>query len=263
MDTAAAIAIDDLASSIRRFPLALALAIDDIQSKYRRTVLGPIWITLGQAATIAGFSLVFSGLFRTTPREYAFFLAASLPVWTLVSTFLIEMPNAFVHTKGYLESYEIPWLTHIWRRSLNYIFVFGHQLVTLFVVMALLRIPLRAEMLLAAPALVLVLVAGFGIGVFLAVVGARYRDLQHAMSILASILFFLTPVVWRPEQLTSNTWVVALNPLYYLVGVLRDPLLGHAPDTGTWVVASAIAIVSFCAGAATFVLSRGRLYHWL
>lgn len=259
----AEVALQDLRDSIKRLPLAFGLAADDIQGKYRRTVLGPIWITLGQAATIAGFALVFSGLFRTSQTEYAFFLAASLPVWALISTYMIEMPVAFVQAKGFLESYELPWLTHIWRRSLGYLLVFAHQIITLIVVMALLRIPPRAEMLLAIPALVLVVVAGAGMGMFLAVVGARYRDLQPAMSILVSLLFFLTPVIWRSDQLPANEWIFLLNPLYYLVTLVRDPLLGHAPSSEIWVVASLITLSLFLLGFLTFSSSRGRLYHWL
>jgi ABC-type polysaccharide/polyol phosphate export permease len=259
----ASVALQDLGGSIRRLPLALGLAADDINSKYRRTVLGPIWIMLGQAATIAGFSLVFSGLLRTSQSEYALFLAASLPVWALISTYMIEMPVAFVQAKGLLESYDMPWLLHIWRRSLGYLFVFAHQIVTLFVVMVLLRVPLHAEMLYAVPGLLIVTVAGSGIGMFLAVVGARFRDLQPAMSILVSFLFFLTPVVWHADRLPANDWIYRFNPFYYLISLIREPLLGRVPAIEMWIAAVVGAMLAFAIGFVSFTMSRGRLYHWL
>jgi len=263
-----AMALQDLEKSVLRLPLAMRLAIDDIQGKYRRTVLGPMWIALGQAATIAGFTLVFSGLFNTSPPEYALFLAAGLPVWSLVSTHLIEMPIALVHAKGYLESYEVPWLTHIWRRSFQYLLVFFHQIVTFFLVIALLYATghtdlVHQEMLLAIPGLALVTFAGAGAGMFLSVFGARYRDLQHAMTILASLLFFLTPVIWRANQLSERAWIYHLNPLYYFVTIVREPLLGQAPSMDTWIIAGILSVVFFVLGFLSFSLSRGRLYHWL
>lgn len=258
-----AMALQDLERSILRLPLAVRLALDDIHGKYRRTVLGPLWIALGQAATIAGFTVVFSGLFRTPPAEYAPFLAAGLPVWALVSTHLIEMPIALVHAKGYLESYEVPWLTHIWRRSLGYLLVFAHQIITFFIILALLQIPLHTDMLLAIPGLALLTFAGAGAGMFLAVFGARYRDLQHAMTILASLLFFLTPVIWRANQLPENAWIYHFNPLYYFVTIVRDPLLGQTPSADVWIIASVLAVVLFVGGFLSFSMSRGRLYHWL
>lgn len=263
-----ALALHDLGQSLARLPLAVRLAIDDIHGKYRRTVLGPLWIALGQAATIAGFTLVFSGLFATSPPEYALFLAAGLAVWALVSTHLIEMPVALVNAKGYLESYEVPWLTHIWRKSLGYLLVFAHQIITFFAVVAYLYLRgntdlLHKEMLLAIPGLALVTFAGAGAGMLLAVIGARYRDLQHAMTILASMLFFLTPVIWRASQLPANEWIYRFNPLYYFVTIVREPLLGQVPSAEVWIIASVLSVVLFVLGFAAFSLSRGRLYHWL
>ncbi len=258
-----AMAVQDLSRSIVRLPLAVRLALDDIHGKYRRTVLGPLWIALGQAATIAGFTLVFSGLFNASPVEYALFLAAGLPAWALISTHLIEMPVALVHVKGYLESYEVPWLTHIWRRSLGYLFVFVHQILTFIVIGLILRIDWRPEMLLAIPGLLLTTFAGAGAGMFLAVFGARYRDLQHAMGIFASLLFFLTPVIWRPAQLPANEWIYHFNPLYYFMSVVRDPLLGTSPSADVWIIAGALSAALFALGFFSFSSSRGRLYHWL
>lgn len=261
--SSSAIAMQDLGKSVLRLPLAIRLAVDDIQSKYRRTILGPLWIALGQAATIAGFTLVFGGLFNSSGPEYALFLAAGLPVWALISTHMIEMPIALVHAKGYIESYEVPWLTHIWRRSIQYLLVFAHQIVTFVVLLAVFQTPLKSEMLLAIPGLLLVTIAGAGAGIFLSVFGARYRDLQHAMSILASLLFFLTPVIWRAHQLPTNAWIYHFNPLYYFTSIVRDPLLGQAPDPLVWIVAGALTLVLFVLGFVSFSMTRGRLYHWL
>lgn len=261
--TSAVVALRDLQKSIVCLPLALRLAVDDIETKYRRTVLGPFWIALAQAATIVGFTLVFSGLFRASPPDYALFIAAGLPTWTLISTHLTDMPAALVTVKGYIESYEVPWLTHIWRRSFQYLIIFGHQIITFAVLVVVLRAPVSVEILLVIPGLLIVTVAGVGMGIFLAVLGARYRDLQHAMSMISALLFFMTPVIWRATQLVTNEWIYIFNPLYYLASVVRDPLLGHAPSAEVWVIACAFAVAFFVIGVVIFSWSRRRLYHWL
>jgi len=261
--TALGLAVRDLAVSLKRLPLAADLASQDIHGKYKRTVLGPLWIALGQAATVGGFVLVFSSLFGLSVDVYAIYLAAGFPVWALISSYLTDMPNAFVASKGFIESYEVPWLTHIWRRSIGYLFVFAHQVITLFAAMAILRVPPKIEMLYALPALLIVSVAGAGIGIALAVIGARYRDLQPAMSIFAGVAFLFSPVMWRAEQLQVNEWVVQYNPLYYVISLLRDPLLGVAPPAQTWVISGGIAAGALITGVLVFLLSRRRLYHWL
>jgi len=258
-----AVAFRDLGGSLLRLPLALWLALDDIHGRYRRTVLGPLWIAIGQAAMIAGFAVVFSGLFGADPMTYLIYLAAGFPVWTLISYHFIDMPATFVASKGLIESYEAPWLTQIWRRSFGYLIVFVHHLIPLAVVMAVLQITPTVNMLLVFPALLIVLIAGAGFGMFMAVLGARFRDLQHAATVAAGFLILFTPVFWRAEQLRFNEWVYQYNPLYYFLTLVRYPLLQQAPPPEFWIITSAIAAALFVLGFVTFWLSRRRLFHWL
>lgn len=259
----ATFALRDLGGSLRRLPLAAQLALDDIEGKYRRTILGPLWIAIAQAVTIGGFVLVFSGLFGIPADQYAIYLAAGFPVWAMMASFLTEMPVTFIAARGIIESYELPWLTHVWRRSIAYLLIFAHQMVTLAAVMAIMRVVPNLNMLYAIPALALVLIAGTGVGLFLAVVGARYRDLQPALQIVTSFLFLFTPIIWQADRLRENAWVVGYNPLHYLIELVREPLMGRAPDPSIWLWAGLGSVASFVVGFAAFMFARRRLYHWL
>lgn len=263
MGVATTYAVGDLLGSVQRMPLALTLALDDLAGKYRRTALGPLWITVGQAATIAGFVLVFSVLFQMRPEDYAIYLAAGFPVWMLISQFLSDMPATFIAARPLIESYQLPWITHIWRRSIGYMLAFAHQIVILFAVMLFLRVPFTVEMLYVIPALAILFVAGSGLGVILAILGARYRDVQPAMTVASGFLFLFTPVMWRAEQLHLNKWAVQFNPVYYYIKIIRDPLLGYPVAPELWLGASIGAVVIFVVGFLAFVLVRRRLYHWL
>src|SRR5262249_38719627 len=186
---------------------------------------------------------------------------AGFPVWMLISSFLTDMPAVFIQSKGFMESFELPWLSQVWRRTIGYVLVFFHQIATLFIVMAVLEVAFpgghgecttrdAAEfavtptwaMLWALPALALVMVTGAGLGVALGVLGARYRDLQPAMGVASSFLFFFSPIMWHADQLHANHWVYLFNPIYYIVTLLRDPLLGHAPDVWIWIGAGIAAV---------------------
>lgn len=261
------VAVRDLGGSLARLPLAARLALDDTHGKYRRTILGPLWIVIGQAVTIAGFAVVFSGLLNQNPKTYVLYLAAGIPIWAFMSQFLVDMPQTFIAAKGVIESYELPWLTHIWRRSLGYFILFLHHLVTLFVVMAIPALEAPApnlNMLLAIPALLIVLIAGTGVGMLLAVVGARYRDLQPAMQVSSGFLFLFTPVMWRAEGLRAElAWAYQYNPLHYYISLVRESLLGHAPPQELWIGTGAGAVGLFLLGFLAFLIGRRRLYHWL
>jgi ABC-type polysaccharide/polyol phosphate export permease len=258
-----AIALRDLGGSLLRLPLAARLALDDIEGKYRRTLLGPLWIATAQAVTIGGFVLVFSGLFGVPADQYAIYLAAGFPVWAMIASFLTEMPATFILARGVIESYELPWLTHIWRRSIAYLLTFAHQIVTLAAVMAIMKVTPSINMLFAIPALFLLLIAGTGVGLLLAVLGARYRDLQPALQIVAGFLFLFTPIIWQAERLRQNEWVVDYNPVHYMVELVRGPLMGQAPDPTIFMWTAIASFGLFILGFLAFSLGRRRLYHWL
>jgi len=258
-----AVAFRDLGGSLARLPLAFWLAWDDIHGKYRRTVLGPLWITIGQAAVICGFAVVFSGLFGADPATYLLYLAAGFPIWAMISQYFVDMPAAFVNTRGMIESYELPWLLQIWRRALGYVLIFVHHIAILFVAMLILGVQPTPNMLLAVPALFIVTLAGVGFGLTVAVLGARFRDLQHALGVAASFLMLFSPVLWRTEQLLTNQWVYQFNPLYYFLRLLRDPLLQLSTPVEIWIGAGAGAVALFVLGFVTFWVSRRNLYHWM
>jgi ABC-type polysaccharide/polyol phosphate export permease len=146
--------------------------------------------------------------------------------------------------------------------------VFFHHIVTLLAAMAILNgmgkpvLP-TVNMLYVFPALGILLVAGFGFGLFVAVLGARFRDLQHALGMSAGFLMIFTPILWRTDQLQTNEWVYQYNPLYYFIRLVRDPLLQLQPPPEVWIGAGIGAAVLFVLGFVTFWFGRRNLYHWM
>ena len=63
---------------------------------------------------------------------------------------------------------------------------------------------------------------------------ARFRDIQQLVGTLLQISLFLTPIFWSPDQLSGRTALLAaLNPMYHLIAIIREPLLGQAPRCRT------------------------------
>jgi ABC-type polysaccharide/polyol phosphate export permease len=61
-------------------------------------------------------------------------------------------------------------------------------------------------------------------------VGARFRDLPHLLGSLIQIAFYLTPVIFTVAMLKDRglAFVYIVNPLYYLIELVRYPLLNNA-----------------------------------
>jgi ABC-type polysaccharide/polyol phosphate export permease len=116
---------------------------------------------------------------------------------------------------------------------------------------------------LAPVGLALIALNGAACGMILGVLSARFRDIPPIVSNAVQLIFFITPVLWRPENLKSRVWVVDWNPLYYLLEIVRRPLVGESPPLSFWAIAIGFTIASLAVGFSLFARFRGRVAYWV
>src|SRR5690606_40837102 len=98
----------------------------------------------------------------------------------------------------------------------------------------------------------LLLVAG--VAWLVAALGVYVRDIAASIGVLITALFFLTPVVYRLDQVPARwQWLMELNPMAVLVEASRATLLaGRPPDWRALAVAYGLALVTAQLGFAWF-----------
>jgi lipopolysaccharide transport system permease protein len=77
------------------------------------------------------------------------------------------------------------------------------------------------------------------------------------------IAFFMTPVIWKAEQVGSAAAWMPLNPFYGLLEVVRAPLLGSAAAGTSWLAALVYSGLLCLASWSMFVRARARVAFWL
>ncbi len=118
--------------------------------------------------------------------------------------------------------------------------------------------------LLAIPAFALLALNAVWVVALLATICARYRDMQPLVANILQISLFLTPIFWSPEQLTGRAApLLQLNPLYHLIAVVRQPLLGEVPGVTHWVAVIAMAIFGWALTIYMMGKVRYRIVYWL
>nr|WP_321986604.1 hypothetical protein [uncultured Lichenicoccus sp.] len=77
------------------------------------------------------------------------------------------------------------------------------------------------------------------------------------------IIFFITPIIWKPELITHDRQYLMLNPFYDLIEIVRRPLLGGTLTPMLWSAAFGFSVL-FCGFAALlFMRVRARLAYWV
>ena len=118
------------------------------------------------------------------------------------------------------------------------------------------------EVLAAIP---LVLITMVSWGAVMGMISSRFRDLRFMIPYIAQLVFFITPIFWRPTGTVSG-WrrsLVNYNPFYGLIEIIREPLLGVQPSAICW-IQSVIAMVSgLIVCAIVFSVFRRRIPFWV
>ncbi len=256
-------AISDLRDGFGHWRLAVALAWGDIKHRYRGSVLGPFWVTLTTAAMVVALGFFYSFIMKVDPGTFFPWLAISLILWAMVSQAITEGAECFTFGEGLIRQVSLPFTVHVLRCVLRNLFVAAHNLPLAFVVMFLFDISPGLAGLAFFAGLLLFVVNAFWAAFFLGMVCARFRDVSPIIASLMQLFFFVTPIIWLPEQLGDRIAWLSLNPFNAIMEAMRAPLLGRPIGVEIWLQALGYTAALSAAGLAFFTRFRGRIAFWV
>ncbi len=241
-----------------------ALAWRDIKQRYRGSVLGPLWIIISISIMAAGLSLVLASPFGVERARYAPYVVTGLVLWQFLASLAQEGCQMFVSQGAIIRQTPAPLSLHAFRFLTRNLIVLAHTAVIVPIVMIAFRVTPGWQALMALPALLLLILAGFGGAVCAGLLTARFRDVPPMVGSAMQLLFFVTPIFWPPRVLDEGYgWVVAANPLFALIDIVRAPLLGVAPQPASWPVALLATAAALAFAFAAFSWRRSRLAYWV
>ena len=257
-------AIADLLGGITLWRLAWALGWLDIRLRYRGSMLGPFWLTISTGVMVAALGLLYSTFFKRNLRAYLPFRALSQVLWGFLAAVVSEACTTFTEAEGVIRSVRMPLFVFSMRALIRNVIALGHNIVVIVVVFAIFTMWPGWEALLALPGLLVWMVDSLAMTLLLGAFCARFRDIQPIVNSVMQIAFFMTPVIWKPDQLgASGIDKLAFNPFYDLLEIVRGPILGSPIALTTWVGAMVYSAVICAIAWAFFVRARGRVAFWI
>jgi lipopolysaccharide transport system permease protein len=260
---AAGPALTDLRRAGRLLHVIAFMAAGDLRARYRRSVLGPFWMTLGTAIGTVGLGLVWSELLRMDRASFVPSLTAGLIMWQLLSGCLTEATTTYWRQSAILRNLSVPLSMPPIQMLLKHLINFVHNLPVFVAVLLIFRVPVGWNTLLVLPCLLLVALNLFWMTLLLAMLGARFRDLEYVIGAAMPLLMFLSPVFYRPSYLPFNGQFVWLNPLSHLIEVVRYPLLGTSPPGFVLLTTLLLAVAGWIFTLWLFNAKRNRIAYWL
>ena len=253
----------DICEGALRIHLWGMLGWQDIRQRYRRSLLGPFWLTISMGIMIAALGSLYAGLFRIELSNYLPFLTIGFIIWGLIAAFVTEGCTAFIAAEAAIKQVELPLSVHVYRVLWRNTVIFAHNfLIFVFVAIVFSIFPGWAGFFLI-PGLVLLILNGIWIGLLFGLISARFRDVPQVMASVMQVGFFLTPIMWKPELIPDRTLVLDLNPFFYLVEIVRAPLLGSIPPLSVWLATIGITLSGWVVAFYFFQRFRWRIAYWV
>lgn len=257
--------LNDIRSMLANFSLAWLLGWQEIRLKYRRSKIGPFWITISTGVMISMIAVIFGQALKAPVEEYLPYVASGMIFWSFISTSINEGSVAFNGSAGMIRQLDLSLSLYPTKVIVKNVLILCHNLLLLPIVLLIAEKPLTWFIVLIIPAFFFVLVNVFWITLILGVLCTRFRDLPPIVGSVVQVLFYLTPIIWMPGALNAKVskFIVECNPLYYVVELLRAPILGYCPPIQTWIVVLIFSVLGLAIASVFFGKYKDRLAYWV
>jgi lipopolysaccharide transport system permease protein len=245
--------------------LILNLTIREVSARYKGSVLGMAWSVIQPLCALLVYTFVFSVIFKArwgggseSKTEFALILFAGLLVFNFFSECISKAPAIILANHSYVKKIVFPLEILVAVTTVTALFgVLINLLIwTIFHIYLLGFPPITA---LALPLIFIPLVMlALGASWFLASLGVFIRDIAHGLTLLITLLLFLSPVFYPISALPQQfQQLIHFNPLSFVIEQTRNLLIW-----GVWPSITQMAIYWFlcfflmCLGFAWFQKTR-------
>jgi ABC-type polysaccharide/polyol phosphate export permease len=256
--------IGDILNSLASWRLLALMSLQDVKQRYRGSVLGPLWIAGGLVAVSLGIASLYSGIFKQDFNTFLPFVVVGMTVWMFISACLNEGCSAFLNASGVMRNTSLPVFLHALRVIGRNTIVTAHNVVVVIIIFLVMRHPMGPVALLAIPGLLLNLLVMIGMTYLAAAASARYRDVAQIITYLVTVVMFLTPLFWNPDQVTGpRRMMLNANPFFHMIEIVREPLMGRVPSADNY---TAVGLLVLGGALLTLVVHSAfhkKIIHWL
>ena len=226
--------------------------------------LGKWWPTIGLAIRVTFVGLVLGLVLGARSPDYIPWLATGWTVWGMISSAITGTSGAMNGNKGLMLALPMPKEAFVVKVIVKELLLLVQNSLVVLGVLIVFRVPVTPAVLLLIPGLLMTAVFLYGLGLILAPMVAKYKDLGPFITSIIGVMFFVLPIMWQPESIQSELahLILGLNPLYHYLQIVRLPLLSEVPTGLNYLLAGVGAIVVLGIGMLVMRQTRNKIVYW-
>jgi ABC-type polysaccharide/polyol phosphate export permease len=256
------LAVKDFTEGLKSYKVWLMFGWLDIKLRYRRSLLGPFWITITVGVMVASLGILYSQIFNQKLSDYVPYLGCGLIFWFFISGLLNESCTTFKASESQIKQVNQPMSMYAFRLLWRNIIIFLHNFIIVILILVIFSV-YNWSIIIFPLTFALVSMIFFFINIILGLISARYRDVPQIVLSITQISMFLTPIFWRKEFLTKHEWVTLLNPLFHMLELLRNPILGNPFPFQSLYITLGILVFLIIVSLVLMTKFRNRIAYWV
>ena len=213
-------------------PLLKELVARDIKIKYRRSVLGVLWTLLNPLFMMIVLSVVFTNLFKFDIENFPLYLLSGQVIFNFFNDTTTSSMGAIISNGSLIKKIYVPKYLFVLSRVFSSFINLMASFTALMLVMVAMRVEMNWTVVFVPIPLLFLVGFSLGIGLILAAITVKFRDIMHLYSVFTTALMYLTPVIYPmsilPDWLSP---IVKANPVTNILLMFRDVMLnGNFPN---------------------------------
>ncbi len=245
--------------------LLFELVHRDLTVRYKRSFLGFFWTMLHPLLLMLIFVAVFSGLFRfRTPHYETYFLSAYV-AWNFFSQTTVNAMAAVAWNGPLMKRVRVPVSIFTLSTTISGLVNLGLSLIVLLIIMLVVGMPIHATLLFLPVSLLLLGLFTLGLSLALTAVTIFFGDIREMVQAGLPALMYLTPIIYPLSVVPERyRWLFMLNPMYYMVEIVRLPIYnGLIPSWHLIGFSALLALGSLAVGWMIFRHLAPRFHGYL
>lgn len=235
----------------------------DLKVKYKQTIIGIGWAIFQPFMTMVVFSVFFGKLIQV-PSDgipYPIFVYTGLIFWQLFASALGDASNSLVGNTAIITKVYFPRIILPLADTANkFVDFFFASLALIFLMIHYGYVPGLSGIILLPVLLIITSATAVGLGLILASINVKYRDVRYALPFFMQLLLFLTPVIYPSSIAGKYSWILSLNPMTGVIKAARAGFLGTGPIGWNSLAFSALLAVVFLTAGIYFFKKTERFF---
>lgn len=231
----------------------------DVKLEFRETKLGFLWPILTAIIWIGGLTYLFSSLLSKDSDILLPYICIGIIFWNFISQSIAKGCRSISSSSYLVGQFNIQVLSHVMRSQVSVLTVTALQFTLVIATVAYFGKLSEVHLIPFLIGLLLIITTAFLVMAFLGVLSVVVADITPMVSALLRVLFWLSPVFWMPSMAPERSVLVVYNPVSYFLEIVRNPLMGLAVDSSTYVVVLSILVAMLAMSMTVYTLFKKEL----